>query len=214
VSREREEAERRTQEVARVRKRIRRLEDQWKDLCGDAAFLTRRRQLEGARGALEGLEAAEEREWDALLAQFRQKRLPAHLRTLALEHARVPGLGPAEVGHLADRGIRTAADIAPERLMAIRHIDLDLVRALLLFKVAATRDYKLDPVTGIPGKDRRALEEMQARRRAALLAGLQSGPLFLAEARRQALVWRDQLAPQLREAHRELTRLQAETPPG
>lgn len=213
ASSRREEAERRAQEIEKTRKRIRRLEEQWKDLCGDSAFLTQRRRLEGARAALEGLKAAEAREWDALLARFRQKRLPDHLRALALEDAHVPGLGPAEVGRLADLGIRTAADIAPERLMAIRHVDLDLVRALLLFKAAATRDYTLDPVTGIPGKDRKALEEMQARRRAALLAGLQSGPLFLAEARRQALVWRDALRPGLEEAHRQLARLLAEPAP-
>jgi len=212
VSREREDSERRAQEIEKARKRIRRLEDQWKDLCGEAGFLTRRRQLEGARSALEGVKAAEEREWAALVTRFRQKRLPDHLRTFALEHARVPGLGPAEVGRLAERGITTAADIAPERLMAIRYIDLDLVRALLLFKVAATRDFALDPVTGIPGKDRKALEEMQARRRRALLAGLQSGPLFLAEARRQALVWRGALRPELEDAHRQLARLLAGPP--
>ena len=97
--------------------------------------------------------------------------------------------------------------------MTIRYIDLDLVRGLLLFKAAATRDFAFDPVTGIPGKDRKALEEMQARRRSALLAGLQSGPLFLAEARRQALVWRDQLRPELEDAHRNFARLQAESPP-
>jgi DNA-binding helix-hairpin-helix protein with protein kinase domain len=212
VEDERREAERRTQEITRARKRLRRLEDQWKDLCGDAGFLTRRRQLEGARAALEGLKAAEEREWAALATQFRQKRLPDHLRTVALASAQVPGLGPAEIGRLADRGITTAADIAPERLMAIRYIDLELVRALLLFKVAAQRDFAFDPVTAIPGKDRKALEEMQARRRRALLAGLQSGPLFLAEARRQALVWRVQLGPELEEAHRQLARLEAESP--
>jgi DNA-binding helix-hairpin-helix protein with protein kinase domain len=211
VSREREEAERRAHEIARAHKRVRRLEDQWKDLCGDAGFVTRKRQLEDAKACLEGLKAVEEREWAELVERFREKRLPDHLRTFPLEFARIPGLGPAEVGRLADRGITTAADIAPERLMAIRHIDLDLVRALLLFKVAAGRAFVLDPVTGIPGKDRKALEDTQARRRTALLAALQSGPLFLAEARRQALVWRDALRPELADAYRELARLQAES---
>jgi DNA-binding helix-hairpin-helix protein with protein kinase domain len=209
VSREREDAERRAQEVEKARKRLRRLEDQWKSLCGEADFVARKRQLAEARASLEGLKAVEEREWADLVARFREKRLPDHLRTFALEFARVPGLGPAEVGRLADRGITTAADIAPERLMAIRYIDLGLVRALLLFKVAAARAFAFDPVTGIPGKDRKALEETQGRRRAALLAALQSGPLFLAEARRQALVWRVTLKPELDDAHRQLARLPA-----
>ncbi len=97
--------------------------------------------------------------------------------------------------------------------MAIRRIDLDLVRGLLLFKGVATRAFHFDPVTAIPGRDRKALEESQARRRKALLATLQSGPLFLAEARRQALAWRDALGRGLAEAHAKLARLRAEASP-
>jgi DNA-binding helix-hairpin-helix protein with protein kinase domain len=182
-------------------------------LCGDAGFVTRKRDLEDAKASLEGLKAVEEREWAELAARFRERRLPDHLRTFALEPARVAGLGPDEVASLAAEGITTAVDIAPERLMAIPHIDLELVRRLLLFKVAAARDYAFDPVTAIPGKDRKALGETQARRRAALLAALQSGPLVLAEARRQALVWRDEVGREIEDAHRQLARLRAESPP-
>jgi DNA-binding helix-hairpin-helix protein with protein kinase domain len=212
ATREREAAERRAREIARAEESIRRLEQQWKDLCGDAGFAARRKELEGTKASLEDLDAIEEREWEELAARFREARLPGHLRAFALEFARIPGLGPAEIARLADRGITTAADIAPERLMAIRHIDLDLVRALLLFKVAATRAHAFDPVTGIPGKDRKALEEWQARRRGALLAALRSGPLFLAESRRQTLVWRDTLGRSLADAHQRLARLRAEEP--
>ncbi len=212
ASREREDSERRAQEIEKARKRVRRLEDQWKDLCGEASFRAQRRHLEEARAALESLDAVEDREQADLEARFREARLPEHLRTFALEFARIPGLGPAELGRLADRGITTAADVAPERLMAIRRIDLDLVRALLLFKAAATRAFALDPVTGIPGKDRKALEETQGRRRGALVDALRSGPLFLAEARRQALVWRACLKPDLDDAHLHLARLVAGPP--
>ena len=213
VEDERRDAERRAQETARARKRVRRLEDQWKDLCGEARFVELKRQLADARATLESLKPVEEREWADLESQWREKRLPDYLRTVTLASGRVPGLGPAELGRLADRGITTAADIAPERLLAIRYIDLKLVRALLLFKIAAARDFPFDVVTGIPGRDRKALEEMQARRRGALVAALRSGPLFLAEARRQALVWRVQLAPELEEAHRRLAQLEAKSPP-
>jgi hypothetical protein len=68
-------------------------------------------------------------------------------------------------------------------------------------------------VTGIPGKDRKALEDWQRRRRAALLATLQSGPLFLAEQRRQTLAWRDALGRGLADAHLKLARLRAEAGP-
>jgi len=60
--------------------------------------------------------------------------------------------------------------------MAIRGIDLGLVRSLLLFKGVATRAFNFDPVAGIPGKDRKSLEERQCRRRTELLKALQAGP--------------------------------------
>jgi DNA-binding helix-hairpin-helix protein with protein kinase domain len=210
ATRQREEAERRAQQIATARESVRRLEDQWKGLCGEAGFVARRRELAEAKASLEGLKALEEREWAELAARFREAHLPDHLRTFALEFARIPGLGPAEIARLAGRGITTAADLAPERLMTIRRVDLDLVRGLLLFKAVATRAFSFDPTTGIPGKDRKALEDHQARRRSALLGKLQSGPLFLAELRRQTLVWRDVLGNGLAEAHLKLARLRTE----
>jgi DNA-binding helix-hairpin-helix protein with protein kinase domain len=210
ASLEQKRAERRAQAITAAQESIRRLESQWKDLCGDAGFVIRKRELEAAKASLEGLKAVEEREWAELGARFRERRLPAHLRTFALRLAQIPGLGQAELDRLAGEGITTAADIAPERLLAIRYIDLDLVRGLLLFKAAATRAFTFDPVTCIPGRDRKALEEWQARRRAALLATLQSGPLFLAEQRRQTLAWRDMLGRSLADAHRRLALLRAE----
>ena len=68
-----------------------------------------------------------------------------------LEFARIPGLGPAELGRLASRGITTAAHITPEALMALRGIDLDLVKALLLYKGVATRALPLRPRDRDPG---------------------------------------------------------------
>ena len=210
ATREREEAERRAQQIATARENVRRLEDQWRDLCGEAGFVARKRELAEAKASLDGLAAVEESEWAELAARWREARLPDHLGTFALEFARIPGLGPAEIARLAGRGITTAADIAPERLMAIQRINLDLVRGLLLFKAVATRAFAFDAATGIPGKDRKALEGWQARRRAALLAKLQSGPLFLAELRRQTLVWRDVVGHGLAEAHLKLARRCAE----
>jgi DNA-binding helix-hairpin-helix protein with protein kinase domain len=205
--RERDEAERRAEEVRKAEEDLRRLQEQWPSFCADAAFASRRRELESARSALEGLHAVEDGEWAELAERFRETRLPAHLKTFALEFARIPGLGPTELAHLETRGITTAADIKPERLMAIRGIDLGLVRSLLLFKGVATRSFSFDPVAGIPGKDRKALEEEQNRRRTTLLKTLQAGPLELVEIRRQTLAWRDVLGRGIEEAHRRLGRL-------
>src|SRR3970282_1675913 len=101
-----------------------------------------------------------------------------------------PGLGPAEPGRLASRGITTAAHITPEALMALRGIDLDLVKAVVLYKGVATRAFRFDPVIGIPGRERKALADRQTRRRAELVKTLQSGALQLGEVRRQTLAWR------------------------
>ncbi len=132
-----------------------------------------------------------------------------YLEGFELEFARIPGLGPAELGRLASRGITTAAHITPEALMALRGIDLDLVRALLLYKGVATRAFRFDPVIGIPGRERKALADRQTRRRAELVKTLQSGALELAEVRRQTLAWRDVLGRALREQGQHLAELRA-----
>jgi len=205
-----EEAERRARDIATAEENLGRLEAQWDSLCGEAAFVNRRQELEAARTAFEGLTVLEEEERRELAARFRETRLPAHLRTFALEFARIPGLGPPELARLAGRGITTAAEVTPEALMAIRRIDLGLVRSLLLFKGVAVRAFEFDPVTGVPGRDRKALDDRQRKRREALLRELQRGALELAERRRQALLWRDVLSRALDEAHRRLGQLRAE----
>lgn len=188
---------------------LRRLETQWAELCGDALFRKKRRQLEEARAAFLGLEALEESEWGEVTSRYREKRLLPYLEGVELEFARIPGLGPGELGRLASRGITTAAHVTPEALMAIRGIDLDLVKALLLYKGVATRAFRFDPVLGIPGRERKALADRQARRRAELVKTLQSGALELAERRREALAWRDVLARALAEQRGQLAELRA-----
>jgi DNA-binding helix-hairpin-helix protein with protein kinase domain len=134
---------------------VRRLQEQWNAVCGDEAFERLRDELARARVELEGLQALEDSERRALADRFHETALPHHLRTFALEFARIPGLGPAELARLAARGITTAADISPERLMSIHGIDLSLVRGLLVFRRVATRAFDFDPDIGVPGRDRR-----------------------------------------------------------
>ena len=205
----RAELERETQELAACEDKLRRLETQWAELCGEAPFATRQKKLVEARAAFAGLTALEEGEWEEVTSRYREKKLRPYLEGFELEFARIPGLGPAELGRLASRGITTAAHITPEALMALRGIDLDLVKALLLYKGVATRAFRFDPVIGIPGRERKALADRQARRRAELVKTLQSGALELAEVRRQTLGWRDVLGRALAEQRRRLGELRA-----
>jgi hypothetical protein len=85
--------------------------------------------------------------------------------------------------------------------MSIHGIDLALVRGLLLFKGVAARALSFDPVTEIPGRERRALEERQTARREALVRRLRTGPLDLAETRRQILESRVSIGQRLAEAY-------------
>ena len=166
---------------------VRSLEEQWRAACGEEEFDRLREELDAARAILEGLSDVEDAERASLAERFRTEKLPSHLRTFPLEFARIPGLDAAQLARLAGRGITTAADLTPERLMAIHGIDLALVRALLLFKGVAARALAFDPVTDIPGRERRALEDRQAARREALVRRLRAGPMELADVRRQVL---------------------------
>jgi DNA-binding helix-hairpin-helix protein with protein kinase domain len=207
-SRLRRELEREQHDIDACQTNVRRLESQWQELCGPRRFLTKKRELEEARAALAGLRALEDAEWEEVANRHREQKLRPFLESFSLEFARIPGLGPAELGRLTSRGIRTAADVSPEALMALRGIDLELVRALLFYKSVATRAFRFDPVMGVPGRDSKALEERQARRRAELVRKLQQGAIELAEVRRQTIAWRDVLGRGLQDKRRELAELQ------
>ena len=168
-----------------------------------------KRELEAARAAYERLGGIEDAEWDKVTNRHREKKLRPFLQSFALEFARIPGLGPAELGRLASRGIATAADITPEALMSMRFMDLELVKALLLFKGVATQAFRFDPVIGVPGRESKALEDAQALRRAKLVKQLQQGALELAEVRRQTLAWREVLGRGLQARRIELDELQS-----
>jgi len=208
-SRLRRELEREKHDIDACQSNVRRLESQWAELCGDRRFTALKHDLQEARASYEGLKPVEDAEWEAVTSRHREQKLRPFLQSFALEFARIPGLGLAELGRLASRGITTAADITPEALMAMRFIDLELVKALLLFKGVAMRAFRFDPVIGVPGRESKALEEQQARRRADLVKKLQQGALELAEVRRQTLAWREVLGRGLRDKRSELAELQS-----
>jgi DNA-binding helix-hairpin-helix protein with protein kinase domain len=205
----RQELECEQQRIDGAQENLRRLETQWAELCGEQRFAALRRELEQARAAYEKLRELDDAEWEEVASRHREKKLRPFLQSFALEFARIPGLGPAELARLASRGIVTAADISPEKLMSMRFIDLELVKALLLFKGVATRAFRFDPVIGVPGRESKALEDAQALRRARLVKQLQQGALELAEVRRQTLAWRDVLGRGLHKQRAELAELRS-----
>ena len=94
--------------------------------------------------------------------------------------------------------------------MGIPGIDVDLVKGLLKFKAVATRSFVFDPVTGIPGMDRKALASRQEERRERLKKELQTGAVRLVELRHEILARREELSRELDEVHGELAHLMAE----
>jgi DNA-binding helix-hairpin-helix protein with protein kinase domain len=170
-----------------------RLARHWDQMCGDAAFLARRRELEEARRSVEGLRAVEEGEWQGLAARYRDLGFEDHLKGFVLEFARIPGLGPQEIRTLARAGVSTANDVTPAALDALPEIERAQAQALLLFREVAARSFVFDPVALIPGREQNDLAEAQMKRRDQLAKVLQSGALELAELRRQILSWRDVL---------------------
>lgn len=207
---DRPQREQHDEAIAAGEEGLRQLESLWEDDCSDVAFIRKRHELKEAKAALEKLKAREDREWAALAEQFRDVALQEHLRTFSLEFARIPGLRPAELSALARRDITTAADIIPEALMSIPGIELDLVKALLIFKAVATRSFSFDPVTAIPGVDQKTLAAHQAKRRERLRTTVQNGAVELIELRRRTLARREELIREADLVHKQLAELRAD----
>ncbi|HVQ31536.1 MAG TPA: hypothetical protein VMV21_18205, partial [Vicinamibacteria bacterium] len=190
---EREEREKRLAEVGAAEVEVDRFARHWDQMCGDATFVARHRELEEARRAIEGLRAVEEHEWQGLAARYRELGFEDHLKGFVLEFARIPGLGPQEIRLLLAAGVSTAADVTAGALEAIPGIDHPQAQALLLFREVAARSFVVDPVALMPEREQNDLAERQLKRHDELAKTLQAGALELAELRRQILTWRDVL---------------------
>ena len=207
---ERAERDERLHAVAGGEGELRRLEVHWGEMCGEARFKARHEELENAKVALEQVRALEAREWTDLAARFREVGLEFHLKSFALEFARIPGFGKDELSALELAGLNTAADLSPEAFTAVPRFDPTLVKGLLVFKEVAARSFAFDPATGIPDRDQKVLAESQTRRREELVKKLQSGSIELAELRRQILATREVLGRAHEEQQRRLAQLRAD----
>jgi len=204
--------EQQAEAIAAGEEELRQLESLWEDGCGETAFVDKRQELEEAKAALEGLKTREDAEWAALAERFRERPFHEHLRTFSLEFARIPGLGKTRLQALAEQGVTTALDIAPEALMSIRGIDLEVVKGLLVFKDVAARSFNFDPVTAIPVDEQKTLAARQATRRETLSATVQGGAVELIELRRETVARREELTRAADEIHKQLAELRASEP--
>jgi DNA-binding helix-hairpin-helix protein with protein kinase domain len=207
---ERAEREERLAALAAGERDRARLESHWEEMCGETRFRACLQELEAAKNALEGVRAQEEGEWRELADRFREVGLEYHLKSFALEFARIPGFGKDELSALELAGLTTAADLQPESLEGIPGLDPTVVKGLLLFKEVAARSYAFDPATGIPERDQKLLAESQTRRRDELIKKLQWGATELTELRRQILATREVLGRAHEDLQRRLAQLRAD----
>jgi DNA-binding helix-hairpin-helix protein with protein kinase domain/Flp pilus assembly protein TadD len=200
---------RQMQAVAAWERELRGLERLWLRESGDAVFTKKRRELETARADHDALAALERSEQKSLAEPFREAALLRHLQGFRLGTSVLPGLGTAELARLAMHGVTTAADISGPALLAIRRIDLDLVRVLLLYRDSVMRSFAADPIMWAPAESRRGLLERQATRRKKVEGGLRAGFDELIASRRRTFARRAELTRELHDAYEQLENAKA-----
>lgn len=91
----------------------------WRKRIGIEEFVARRRTLENAKSAYDGLAGEEKRRLGELTTKRRENQLRRHMESFPLRRAKIRGIGAGKLATLASYGIDTAAQVRRDRVLAV-----------------------------------------------------------------------------------------------
>lgn len=110
-----------------------------------------------------------------LTTNRRQRHLEAHLDRFRIRDASITGIGPSKSAVLASYGVDTAADIEPNRILAIPGFGSQLTRNLTDWRLQKERSFSYNPAPDASDKQEEArIRAVYGQARTALEARIQS----------------------------------------
>lgn len=91
----------------------------WRRRTGIEEVVARRRALEKAKTAYDGLPSQERRRLGELTTKRRENQLRRHMESFPLRRAKIRGIGAGKLATLASYGIDTAAQVKRDRVLAV-----------------------------------------------------------------------------------------------
>jgi DNA-binding helix-hairpin-helix protein with protein kinase domain len=178
-----------------------RIQEGWGSRAGPASFDLKKAALESLKNEWVQIPNLRLRRLDALKSNQRNLQLEAFLDRFDLDRASVQGIGPARKQMLVSYGIETAADITEGQLAREPGFGPVLRSKLMTWRKSAVDKFRFDPRRNIDPRHIAKVEQDVLAERKRIEDRLRSGIAELRATAAQILAARQQMRPQLEQAH-------------
>lgn len=193
-------SEREIESFERRRRETQTLLNQLRDrLVADAnpqRFEQRLKILEGKRAELLNLPAVRERRMNSLVVDREKHSRHRFLEGFKIEHAKVPGIGPAKRSMLESYNIETAADINRNAILEVPGFGPALANRLEDWRRSVESKFRFNPNSAVEPRDIQDLDRKIAQERSALEHVLLQGANELSQIRQEIARHRETLLTQ------------------
>lgn len=191
------------QQLDQANKTIQTLETRLEKINTGADLLPKLEELKNRKETYEQLPQIREYRLKELETQAHDRQLNDFLRRFEIDEMEINGIGQLTKNKLRVSGVRTAADVAPERLKAISGIADAHAQRLLFWRAEKKRDFVFDPTRDDLPQTRITLERELDNLRMQLEHELASGAMFLQRVNQKLTTHWQQSASALPEAYRQ-----------
>lgn len=189
-------------ELSTAERQLRDLRQRWDQEASAQPYQSKMQHLEGARMEHLRLGAVRNQKLRDLQSNLRQRQLEKFLDTRRIDHASIPGIGPARKATLQSWGIETAYDVTRRSIGAVPGFGPSLTSRLMDWRSEQERKFVFNPSQGPDPADIAALERDLALTRGKLEQDLLRGVEDLRSLSQQIQNRRRSLLPLIENASR------------
>ncbi len=191
------------QKFEEANRTVQNLESRLEKLTAANAFHPKLEELKNLKETYENLPQIREYRLNQLETRAHDLQLNEFLSQFEIKHTEVNGIGELIADKLRASGVKTAADLTPERLKAVPGIAEARAQRLLFWRAEKKRKFAFDPVRENLPQARINIERELDNLRMQLEHELSGGAMFLQRVKQEVTVQWQQSASALPEAYRQ-----------
>ncbi|MHB8163088.1 MAG: protein kinase domain-containing protein [Methanoregula sp.] len=182
----------------------------WIAEAGDGAFFAQLNNLRMLKGKYEHIEREYRAALQALERTAKERQQKKFLEHCSIDSCTLPRVTPGLKNILRAAGIRTAADILPNRLRGIPQLDYNLINSLLLWREKTEGNFLFDPAREIERSDIKPVIHKYQPMIKPIERDLLQGILKLQRVQQNIIKKRVSLRPAVEKRARELAKAEAD----
>lgn len=186
------------------------LQARWDQDATDQRFTLQRRQLDNEHEQLRNLPSVRRRRYQQLENARERDQRRRFLEGVAIERAKIAGIGPSRKAMLASFNIETAWDVTEKHVKKVPGFGPALTRELLSWRNAVEAKFRFDPTKGVDPQDVASLDREIADIKQKLERSILSGAQALTQINDHILAQRSTLRPLIEDAAKALAQAKAD----